>query len=97
MARSPAEIQADIVLTRRVIEHQLDALTPGVSRLWQRPWAVAAGAFAIGLALSRVRLLRLIGSGARAAQAGIAIAGTVAAVDRFFSETRSERRRRPAA
>ena len=96
MARSPAEIQADIVLTRRVIERQLDAFAPGVSRLWQRPWAVAAGAFVIGLALSRVRLLRLVGSGARAAQAGIAIAGTVAAVDRFFSE-RGSARRPPAA
>jgi len=97
MARSPAEIQADIALTRRVIERQLDALTPGVSRLWRRPWAMAAGAFAIGLVLSRVRLLRLVGSGARAAQAGIAIAGTVAALDRFFSERGSERRRPPAA
>jgi hypothetical protein len=80
-----------------VIERQLDALTPGVSRLWQRPWAVAAAGLAIGLALSRVPLMRLIGSGARAVQAGIAIAGTVAAVDRFFSERRSERHRPPAA
>jgi len=47
--------------------------------------------------LSRVRLVRLVGSGARAAQAGIAIAGTVAALDRFFSERGSERRRPPAA
>ena len=92
MARSPAEIQADIALTRRVIEHQLDALTPRVSRVGQRPWAVAAGALLVGFALSRLPLLRLVGSGARAVQAGIAIAGTVAAVDRFFSE-----RRRPPA
>jgi hypothetical protein len=93
MARSPAEIQADIVLTRRVIERQLDALTPGVARVWDRPGVVVAAALLIGLALSRVPLLRAVGSGARALQAGIAIVGTVAAVDRLLSE----RRRPPAA
>jgi uncharacterized protein (DUF2062 family) len=88
MARSPAEIQADIALTRRVIERQLDTLTPRVSRLWRTPWAVAAGALTVGLALSRVPLLRVIGAGARALQAGITIAGTVAAIDRFVSHRR---------
>jgi hypothetical protein len=54
---------------------------------------VVAAALVIGLALSRVPLLRVVGSGARALQAGIAIVGTVAAVDRLLSE----RRRPPAA
>jgi hypothetical protein len=93
MARSPAEIQADIALTRRVIERQLDALTPNVSLVWHQPWAVVAVGLTVGLALSRVPLLRLVGTGARVVQAGIAIAGTAAAVDRFLSP----RRRRPAA
>jgi hypothetical protein len=82
-----------MVLTRRVIERQLDALTPRVSRVWRRPRAMAAGALVVGLVLSRLPLLRLVGTGARAVQAGIAIAGTVAAVDHFLSE----RRRTPAA
>jgi len=34
MARSPAEIQADIAVTRRVIEHQLDAIQRKVPRRW---------------------------------------------------------------
>ena len=93
MVRSPAEIQADIALTRRVIERQLDALTPRVVRAWHHPWAVAAGALVFGFALSRLPLLRVVGTGARALQAGVAIAGTLVAVDRFVSD----RRRLPVA
>jgi hypothetical protein len=92
MARSPAEIQADIALTRRVIERQLDTLTPRVPRVWQSPWAIAAVGLSVGLALARLPLLRVVAGGARVVQAGIAIAGTVAAVDRFVSD-----RRRPSA
>ena len=94
MARSPAEIQADITLTRRVIETQLDALSRKVPRAWWTPWAVGAGALVLGLALSRLPFLRLIGTGARTVQTGIAVAGTGAAVDRFLAESR---RRLPAA
>ena len=92
MARSPAEIQADIALTRAVIEDQLDALSRRVPDTRWVPWLVGAGALATGLALSRLPLLRLVGLGARTVQAGIAVAGTVAAVDRFLAA-----RRRPAA
>jgi hypothetical protein len=94
MARSPAEIQADIALTRRVIERQLDALTPHVPHTWWAPWLVAAGALGVGLVLSKLSLLRLVRLSARAVQTGVAVAGTVAAVDRFLVE---QRRRRPAA
>jgi hypothetical protein len=86
MARPAAEIQADIARTRRVIESQLDQLTPRVPRTWWVPYAAAAGALGVGLLLSRVPLLRVVALGARAVQAGIAVAGTVAAVDRFLSE-----------
>jgi hypothetical protein len=86
MARPAAEIQADIARTRRVIESQLDHLTPRVPRTWWVPYAAAAGALGVGLLLSRVPLLRVVALGARAVQAGIAVAGTVAAVDRFLSE-----------
>jgi len=92
MARNPAEIQADIAITRRVIERQLDALSRRMLRRWWTPWLTGAGALAVGLLLSRVPMLRLVGAGARAVQAGIAVAGTVAAVDRFLAG-----RRRPAA
>jgi hypothetical protein len=95
MARSPAEIQADIALTRRVIERQLDALTRRVPRTWWAPWLVAAGALGVGLVLSKVPMLRLVGLGARTVQTSVAVAGTVAAVDRFLAEQR--RRRRLAA
>ena len=94
MARSPAEIQADIALTRRVIERQLDALTPRVPRAWWAPWLAVAGALGVGLVLSRVPMLRLLRLAARAVQTGVAVAGTVAAADRFLVE---QRRRRPAA
>ena len=94
MARDPAEIQADIALTRRVIERQLDALTPHVPRAWWAPWLAAAGGLGVGIILSKVPLLRLVRLSARSVQTGVAVAGTLAAVDRFLAE---QRRRRPAA
>ena len=88
MARSPAEIQADIALTRRVIETQLDALSRKVPRAWWTPWALGAGALVFGLALSRLPFLKLVGVGARTVQTGLTVAGTVAAVDRYLAEHR---------
>ena len=86
MARNPVEIQADIAQTRRVIEHQLDALTRRVPHGGWIPWVAGAGALALGLLLSRLPMLRVIGLGARTVQATIAVAGTVAAVDRFLAD-----------
>jgi hypothetical protein len=85
MARSPAEIQADIALTRRVIEDQLDALSRRVPNSRWVPWLLVAGGFGAGLLLSRAPLLRLVTLGARTVQAGMAVAGTVAAVERFLA------------
>lgn len=92
MARSPAEIQADIALTRAVIEDQLDALSRRVPNTRWLPWLLGAASLGVGVLLSRMPLLRTVGLGARAVQTGIAVAGTVAAVDRFLAA-----RRRPAA
>lgn len=92
MARSPAEIQADIALTRAVIEDQLEALSRRVPSTRWAPWLVVAGGLGVGFLLSRVPLLRLVGAGARVVQVGITVAGTVAAVDRFLAA-----RRPPAA
>jgi Protein of unknown function (DUF3618) len=88
MARSPAEIQADIAQTRRVIESQLDAISRKVPRAWWTPWALAAGALVVGVALSRLPVLRVVGLGAQTVKTGITVAGTVAAVDRYLSEQR---------
>jgi hypothetical protein len=77
-----------------VIERQLDALTPHVPRAWWAPWLAVAGGLGVGFVLSKVPLLRLVRLGARSVQAGVAVAGTLAAVDRFLVE---QRRRRPAA
>jgi uncharacterized protein DUF3618 len=88
MARSPAEIEADIAVTRRVIERQLDALGHVVEGRWWAPYAVVAGAFAVGFLLSRMPIGRVVGISARAVQTGLAVATTLAAVDRFVAERR---------
>jgi Protein of unknown function (DUF3618) len=93
MARSPAEIQADIAVTRRVIERQLDALGHAVERRWWAPYATVVGGLAVGFLLSRMPLGRVIGVGARTVQTGLAVASALAAIDRFVAE----RRRLPRA
>ncbi len=91
MARSTAEIQADIALTRRLIEHQLAEIRNKVPDRWWMPWAMVAAAATFGLLLSRMPLLRLVGTGARAVRTGVTVAGTVAAVDRFLADQRMNR------
>lgn len=94
MARHPAEIQADIALTRRLVEARLDRLSrAGPGRGWV-PWALLAGGLAAGVLLSRLPVRRLTVAAARAVRAGAAVAGAVAAVDRALAR---RRRRRPAA
>ena len=88
MARSPAEIHADIAATRRVIEHQLDALSHVVDGRWWAPYAVLAVGLAVGFLLSRMPLGRVVGVTARAVQTGLAVAATLAAVDRVVAERR---------
>jgi hypothetical protein len=93
MARSTAEIQADIAVTRRLIERQLDSLQRRVPRAWWTPYAAVAGALAAGVVLSRVPLLTLVQTAVRTVQAGLAVVGVVAAVDRFVAEQQGEGRR----
>jgi hypothetical protein len=88
MARSPAEIQADIAVTRRRVEQQLDAVERRLPRGWWVPYASVAGALAVGLLLSRVPFFRLVGLGTRAVQTGLAVAPTVALIRRYVSERR---------
>ena len=86
MARSTAEIQADIAVTRRLIETQLDGLRRRLPHRWWTPYAVLAGALVAGVVVSRIPMLKLVGTGAKAVHAGLALASTVAAVDRFLAE-----------
>jgi len=88
MARSPAEIQADIAVTRRVIERQLDALGHAVEGRWWAPYAVVAGGLAVGFLLARMPLGRVVGVSARAVQTGLAVASTLVAIDRFVADRR---------
>ena len=86
MARSPAQIQTDIAVTRRMIEQRLDQLRRRVPDRWWMPYAMLAGALVAGAILSRVPLLKLVGTGTRAVNAGLMIASTASAVDRFVTE-----------
>jgi hypothetical protein len=78
-------------VTRRHLEQQLDGLRRRLPDRWWMPYAVLAGALVAGAVISRVPFLRLVGTGTRAVHAGLMIASTVAAVDRFVAE----RPRRP--
>ena len=97
MARSTAEIQADIAVTRRLIEGQLDGLRRRLPDRWWMPYALLAGALVAGALISRVPLLKLVGTGTRAVNAGLMIASTVSAVDRFVTERDQRPGRRKAA
>lgn len=92
MARSTAEIQADIAVTRRLIEGQLESLRRRLPHRWWMPYAVLAGALVAGGVISRVPFGKLVGTGALAAQAGLAVVSTVAAVNRFVAERPGRRK-----
>lgn len=94
MARSPAEIQADIALTRRQIEQRLDALQRQVERRWLVPYALLGAGLVTGVLLARVPMLALVGAGARAVQTGVSVAAALAMIDRFLSTRRAARARR---
>jgi hypothetical protein len=73
-------------VTRRLVERQLDAIERRVPRGQWVPYASAVGALALGLLLSRVPFLRLVGLGARTMQTGLVVAQTLAVMDRFVAE-----------
>ena len=92
MARSTAEIQADIAMTRQRIEAQLDALRRRVPNRWWTPYAVLGGALIAGLILSRAPMLATVRTSARAVEAGLAVLSTAAAVNRFLAERPARRK-----
>ncbi len=91
MARSTAEIQADIAVTRQSIERQLESMQRKVPDRWWTPYALLGGAALVGLVLSRVPVARMVGYGARGVQTGITVATTLAAIDRFLATRRARR------
>jgi hypothetical protein len=80
MARSPAQIQADIALTRRDIETQLDHLEQRLTRRGQTLTLVLAGVLVAGLVLSQLPLMGLLRLTVGVARAGATMAGTIAAL-----------------
>ena len=92
MARSTAEIQAEIAVTRQQIETQLDGLRRRVPDRWWLPYAVLGGALVAGIAISWIPVLKLVRTGTRAINAGMMIASTAAAVDRFMAERPARRK-----
>ncbi len=88
MARSTAEIQTDIEVTRRLIERELDAIERHVPHAWWTPYAILAGAVLAGFVLSRIPVLRVVDTGARTVRTGVTVASTLAAVNRFVAERR---------
>jgi hypothetical protein len=69
-----------------VVESHLDGLRRRVPDRWWTPYAVLGGALVLGVVLSRVPFLKFVGTSTRAVQAGLMVASTVAAVDRFVTE-----------
>jgi hypothetical protein len=79
MARSTAEIQADIAVTRRLIEHRLDDLRTAVPDRWWTPYALLVAGVGAGVLLSQIPFLRLVGTSARLVQAGLSVVSVLAA------------------
>jgi hypothetical protein len=86
MARSTAEINADIEMTRHAIEAHLDALRAKIPSRWWVPYMLAGGALVLGVILSRLPFLSLLRTGARTVQTGVAVATTAVAVQKFVSD-----------
>jgi hypothetical protein len=60
LARSAAEIQAEIRLSRRAIEAHLDALDHRTAYRRWAPWVLGGSAVLVGLALSRLPVYRAL-------------------------------------
>ena len=97
MARSTAEIQAEIAVTRRRIERQLETLRRRVPDRWWVPYAVLAGGLVVGAIAARVPIVKLVGTSTRVVRAGFAVASAVAAVDRFMAQRPRQLEQRKAA
>lgn len=91
MARNTGAIQADIEVTRRLIERQLDTIQRRVPNGSWTSHAALAGAATFGFLLSWVPFMRLIGASARTVRMGVSVGSTLLAVDRFLAARRTPR------
>jgi hypothetical protein len=89
MARNAGAVQADIALTRRDIEHELDVLH---SRVPKREWlayAWLAGGLALGVLFSRAPILTVATRGLRLMEVSATLMGAVAMLaDQLVARTR---------
>ena len=83
MARSAGEIQADIALTRKLVEQDVDAIR---SRLARRRWApyVVGGVVLAGILLAKTPVARFAGAGVRLIRVGLGVVVAVATVERLL-------------
>jgi hypothetical protein len=88
MARTTAEIQADIEMTRSAIEAHLDALRSRIPSRWWTPYALLGASLVTGIILSRLPVLRVLSTGAKTVQTGVAVAGALAAAQQFLTGVR---------
>ncbi len=93
MARSTGEVQADIALTRRAIEHELDVLHRRLPKRWWLSYAWLAGGLAVGVVFSRAPLFSVVNQGLRLMQFGASIMATVAMIEGVLAQSRHRRRR----
>lgn len=85
MARSAAEIQADIVLTRDDLARRLDALQRRAPRpAWLAVALLGAGVVA-GVLLTRAPVARLLAVGVRTVQTGLGIVAAVVTLRRALA------------
>jgi hypothetical protein len=90
MARSRAEIQADLAATRALIEGDLDRVEARLRRWWV-PALLLAGGVVAGVALSRGRVRTVLRGGIGLLRAGIRTTAILAAVDRYLADTSRRR------
>jgi hypothetical protein len=95
MARSTAQIQADIAVTRRLAEEQLDALRRRLTARRWWPYALVGAGLVGGVMLAQLPLVRLLRIGSRAARTGITVIGTLATINRLVAERRAAGLARP--
>jgi hypothetical protein len=86
MARSTGEVQADIMVMRRVFERKLDTLHDRLPARWWLFYAWLAGGFATGLLFSRVPLLAMTASALRLAQLGLGLVATMKSVQHMLQD-----------